>query len=476
MRIVHLFAALMTFGALLLGEWPMRISLPGKTSFGECFSTTRASARHCGIENKGSTMHELLFIIAATTVIYSLISKRIQGSIVTPPMVFTLIGVLTAFVAGDFLNEESSHEVLEFVAELTLVIVLFIDASRIKIPLLIKDYQIPTRLLGVGLPLTVVFGTVAAKLIFPQLSFWEAALLSAVLAPTDAALGQAVVSSPAVPEKIRQSLNVESGLNDGIVLPLVILCASLAGAGEPSDVGGLMIYWAKQVALGPLVGVVVGWFGGRWLERAKKADWLSPSFEKLSGVALALLAWSGALLIDGNGFMAAFVAGMAISCHSDCIGDAMRDFGEAEAQWLTLVTFLLFGATSVLPVLENFEVMFVVYAILSLTVIRMVPVAISLVGLGFHRPTFWFVGWFGPRGLATLLFALTVVSKFEVLHGQLIFNVASVTVVLSTVLHGLSAVPGTKAYSKALKRTCNDQSLERQLASAFPLKFRMFDD
>lgn len=416
-------------------------------------------------------MEELIFVVAAVTVLYSLVSEKIQSTVITSPIVFTAIGILIALFGSRSIDEEYAKEVLEIIAELTLVVVLFIDASRIRLPLLVKDYKVPFRLLGIGLPLTIILGAIAAKLIFPGFSFWEAALLSAILAPTDAALGQAVVSSPIVPEKIRQSLNVESGLNDGIVLPLVILCATLAAMNSDASVGSLMLYWGKQVTLGPLFGVLVGWVGGNLLERAKKANWLSDSFRQLSGVALALLAWSGAILIGGNGFIAAFVAGMAISCHADHIGEAMQEFGEAEGQWLALATFLLFGTVSVVPAFETIQIQYVIYVVLSLTLVRMVPVALALTGLGFQKPTLWFMGWFGPRGLATLLFALLIVSKFDVNHGQQIFNIGIIAVVFSMVAHGLTAVPFSNWYSAALDKVCDDDSMERQAASDHRLKF-----
>lgn len=424
-----------------------------------------------------STMEHLIFILAAVTLLYALVSRLIQSTVITPPMVFTTIGVLFAVPGGEFIEKEKARELLEVIAELTLVIVLFIDASRIRLTLLATDYKVPLRLLGIGLPLTILLGTVVARWIFPEFSWWEAALLSAILAPTDAALGQAVVSSPQVPEKVRQSLNVESGLNDGIVLPLVILFASLAAMGsENADVGSLMVYWGKQVTLGPLVGILTGLFGVLTLERAKTADWLSEEFRQLSGVALALLAWSGAILVGGNGFIAAFVAGLTISSHADHIGEALQEFGEAEGQWLALATFMLFGATAVLPAFESFQSSTAFYVVLSLTVIRMLPAGLSLLGLGFRAPTLWFIGWFGPRGLATLLFALLVVSQFEVPGGQQILNVAMITVVFSIFAHGFSALPASRSYSNSINRICNESSLERQPASDFRTRFRMTDD
>ena len=211
-----------------------------------------------------------------------------------------------------------------------------------------------------------------------------------------------------------------------------------------------MVYWVMQVTLGPLVGIAVGLGGGYLLKVSRKAGWLAENYQRLSGIALALLAWAGALQVGGNGFIAAFVAGMCVSIYSDSIGEAMRDFGEAEGQLLSLTTFLLFGAILIVPAFEAFTIACMIYALLSLTIIRMLPVMLALRGLNLRKPTFWFVGWFGPRGLASLLFALLVVSEFEMPHGETILNFVVATVLLSMTTHGLSAIPGTGLYASQL--------------------------
>ena len=391
-----------------------------------------------------------MFVIASVTIGFALVSNQFERSLITPPMIFTALGVLAYFFLPEMLGELDGRAVLEVVAELTLVVVLFIDASRIRLPLLFRQYRLPLRLLAIGLPLTVLLGAVAAKIIVPELLIWEAALLGAILAPTDAALGQAVVSSKNIPERIRQSLNVESGLNDGIVLPLVMLFAVLSSSNADSTEQNWMVYWVMQVTLGPLVGIAVGLGGGYLLKVSRKAGWLAENYQRLSGIALALLAWTGALQVGGNGFIAAFVAGMCVSIYSDSIGEAMRDFGEAEGQLLSLTTFLLFGAILIVPAFEAFTIACMIYALLSLTIIRMLPVMLALRGLNLRKPTFWFVGWFGPRGLASLQFALLVVSEFEMPHGETILNFVVATVLLSMTTHGLSAIPGTGLYASQL--------------------------
>ena len=391
-----------------------------------------------------------MFVIASVTIGFALVSNQSERSLITPPMIFTALGVLAYFFLPEMLGELDGRAVLEVIAELTLVVVLFIDASRIRLPLLFRQYRLPLRLLAIGLPLTVLLGAVAAKIIVPELLIWEAALLGAILAPTDAVLGQAVVSSKNIPERIRQSLNVESGLNDGILLPLVMLFAVLSSSNADSTEQNWMVYWMMQVTLGPLVGIAVGLGGGYLLKVSRKAGWLAENYQRLSGIALALLAWTGALQVGGNGFIAAFVAGMCVSIYSDSIGEAMRDFGEAEGQLLSLTTFLLFGAILIVPAFEAFTIACMIYALLSLTIIRMLPVMLALRGLNLRKPTFWFVGWFGPRGLASLLFALLVVSEFEMPHGETILNFVVATVLLSMTTHGLSAIPGTGLYASQL--------------------------
>jgi len=348
-------------------------------------------------------MEELLLIFGVVTFLFALVSARFDNLFITPLLVFTGAGVLIALLFWDFVEEEFAKEALEFVAELTLVIVLFIDASRINLPLLIREHKIPVRLLGISLPLTVLLGAIVAGFMFDQFSIWEAALLAAILAPTDAALGQAVVSSPNVPVRIRQSLNVESGLNDGIVLPLVMLFAALASVseGEGAEQSNWLVYWLMQVTLGPLVGIAVGFGGGYLLRLSKRLGLINENFLRLSGVAVALVAWAGAIQVSGNGFIAAFVGGMAISGFADSIGEPLRDFGEAEGQLFGLATFLLFGMIALVPAVENADTHCYLYAALSLTAIRMIPTVLSLIGLKLKPSTIVFLSWFGPRGSLT---------------------------------------------------------------------------
>ncbi len=395
-------------------------------------------------------MHNLALLIVAVGILgFGLISKRAQTSILTPPLVFAALGL--AVSRSGLLDLHLSEDLIHLLAELTLVLVLFTDASRINLGLLRRQHDLPVRLLAVGMPLTVVLGGLAALWLFPGFTLWEAALLAAVLAPTDAALGQAVVSSPRVPVRIRQALNVESGLNDGIALPLVLLLMS-ACAAAVSDAGGAG-YWLRfavlQVTLGPAAGVLVGWLGGRLVERGAQSGWMNHTYQHLAALGLALLAYTGAELAGGNGFIAAFVAGLVLgNTASERLCECLYDFAEAEGQLLTLLVFLVFGLTMVPGAVDHLGWRTLLYAVLSLTVVRLLPVATSLVGARLSRPTVLFLGWFGPRGIASILFGLLVVRDSALAAREEIFEVVLLTVLLSVVAHGVTAYPGSVWYSR----------------------------
>ena len=401
-----------------------------------------------------------LLIIAAAVLAFGVISKRLARSVLTPPMVFVALGIVMGPGGLGWLRLDADGAMLHTLAELTLVVVLFTDAARIDLRVLRRELGLPVRLLGIGMPLTILAGAVLAALLFDEIGIWEAAVLAAILAPTDAALGQAVVSSPKVPLRIRQALNVESGLNDGIALPFVMLFAALAvAAGGAGDVGGAggsaggwAAYWLRQVTFGPLAGIAVGFAGGRVVGWCSRRGWMSHNFQQLAGLALALVAFTGAELIGGNGLIAAFCAGLTIGNTSRGVCRCLYDFAETEGQLLVLLAFLLFGSILVWPALEHVSPVTILYAVLSLTVVRAVPVAISLAGTRVKPITTAYLGWFGPRGLASVLFGLIILEQTNVPHREALFGVVIVTVLMSVVAHGATAYPGAGWYAAHLER------------------------
>jgi sodium/hydrogen antiporter len=396
-------------------------------------------------------------VLAAVVFAFGLVSRQLEGTILTAPIFFVVAGA-TLGPAGLALVEFNldDHTVL-LVSEIALSLILFTDAASINLSVLRQNEGLPLRLLGIGMPLTIALGTASAALLLTDLTFWEAAIVATVLAPTDAALGQAVVSNPRVPVRVRQALNVEAGLNDGLSVPFLALFLTLAVAEEELQPASYWIRFAlEQVGLGILVGVGVGLVGGWLVSWASKREWMSGSFRRLALLALALIAWALADQIGGNGFIAAFVGGLVVGPTVERVGEQLIRFTEAEGQLLNLSVFFIFGVL-VLGAIQPLSWEVALYALLSLTVIRMLPVALSLMGTHLHGISILFAGWFGPRGLASIVLGLIVVEEAPLLPGrEEIEAVVASTVLLSVLLHGVTAAPLSAVYARWIEGMAAD--------------------
>lgn len=387
----------------------------------------------------------------------------------TAPLLFAAFGFVAGSGGFGFASIDVERPAIHVIAELTLILVLFTDAARIDINRVRKDHNLPTRMLLIGLPLAIAAGTFVAAALFPKFSIWEAALLAALLAPTDAALGQSVVSAKTVPLRIRQSINIESGLNDGIALPAVLMFAALAGAAHgENEAGGWLRFGLMQVILGPLTGATIGYAGARLLDAAAERGWATNAFQGIGILSLSVLSYVLAEIIGGNGFISAFVGGLVLgnSLRHPCT--YLFEFMESEGQLLMLITFLVFGAALLPEGLAHVDVRFVVYAVLSLTAIRMVPIALSLLGSGLRMPTYLFLGWFGPRGLASILFVLLILEEADIPHRADILSITVITVALSVVFHGVSSAPLANAYGRLAERM--GECEEGKAVSDMPLR------
>lgn len=381
---------------------------------------------------------------------FALLSRRIEGAPITPPMLFTGAGLAIAYSLQAMGSSESviTESALHTVAELTLVLILAADASRISLKSLVRFRSIPVRLLLLSLPLTIALGAAAGMLILPDIIWVEAALIAAILAPTDAALGASVLAEKSIPLRIRQSLNVESGLNDGISLPAVLFFACFLNLTHQSGEVNWLAFLALQLTLGPLVGVFVGWVGGQLIGVAASRNWITPNYQGVAAMALALVAFAAAEQVGGNGLIAAFVCGLIYGNLRVEYSHFLHEFTETESEVLSQLTFLLFGLAILPHALEHVTPNMILYGLASLTIVRMVPVAISMTGLKLHPPTLGFLGWFGPRGLASLLFALLVLEDLGVESAELIETIVAMTVLMSILLHGLSAGYLSRAYGR----------------------------
>jgi sodium/hydrogen antiporter len=389
-----------------------------------------------------------LAVLALALVAVAAFSGRLAGTPVTPAMVFVGIGLLVGPKVLDEVDLASTSSTVRAVAEATLALVLFSDASRIDLRALRGEVAVPVRLLGVGLPLTIALGAALAAALFGQLTVWEAAILAIVLAPTDAALGQAVVTEPRIPGRIRQGLNVESGLNDGICVPLLFAAVALADVeseiSEGRSAGTLLL---EEIGYGVVGGVAAGVLVATIVVHAGRRGLIAPAWRQVLPAAGAALAYGIAIALGGSGFIAAFVAGMTFRAVLGRDPADLNDLAEDVGNVLGGVTFVLFGAILLGPALGRLSWELVFYAVLSLTVVRLVPVAIAMLRTRARAPTVGFLGWFGPRGLASIVFAVIVVEESALPHQGLIVDAVYLTVGLSVLAHGLTAAPLADRYA-----------------------------
>ena len=391
-----------------------------------------------------------LAIFVLLLFMYSLVSGRLERTIITAPMVFTVAGMLMFPALYEILRPAISSGLFLRLAEVGLVMLLFTDASRTDLKVLQNIRNLPARLLSTGMLLTIFLGAVAARLVFPGLSIWEAGILACILAPTDAGLGQIIVNSPRVPARLRQALNVEAGLNDGLSVPFLLFFMAIAAAGIEGGAASLMQFIVEQLGFGVLVGAAIGVAGGWLLDLSRRKKWMSESFLQIGVVALPLLCLVVSEIVGASMFIAAFVAGLAVQIGFKEAGKHSVEFAEEWGQLLNLSVFFLFG----LVVVHNwpqFTLAAWLYALLSLTVVRMLPVAIALIGTRLSPASVVFMGWFGPRGLASIVLGLVYLEEEMHLPGEPTIQFAViVTVVASIFAHGLSALPGISIYQRKI--------------------------
>ena len=394
-------------------------------------------------------MEWTLAVIALALITFGMISRRVDGTPVTPAMIFVGVGLLVGTQALDLLDTSPTGEWFKVLAEATLTVVLFADASRIDLRTLRREYAVPARLLGFGLPLTIALGAMLAAALFGALSIPEAVVLAVLLAPTDAALGQAVVTEPRLPSRIRQGLNVESGLNDGICVPLlfIVLAVAEADAGDVSSSHALRLV-VEEIGFGVVGGIIAGAIAAVAITFGIKRRLIDQSWLQIVPVAGAGLAYGIATPLGGSGFIAAFVAGMTFGVlRRPSDGGEVTFLTDELGEMLNGVTLLVFGAILLWPALDELSWQIALYAVASLTIVRMLPVAVAMLGTGARHQTVAFLGWFGPRGLASIVFALIVVQEADLPHATTILLTTYATVGLSVLAHGLTAAPLARRYS-----------------------------
>jgi NhaP-type Na+/H+ or K+/H+ antiporter len=383
----------------------------------------------------------LIAVLLSALLLYSLIANKLKGSIITPPMIFLVIGLVVSPIALGVLDFEENRELILLYAEIALVIALFSDAATVDFKSLRKN-RWPALLLTIGLPLTIGLGMVLALVTFAGLTLGEAGLIGAILAPTDAALGQAILHNEHVPARIRQTLDVESGLNDGGAVPffaLFLLLAQVEGGQIPAS--EWIIFTIEQIGFGIVVGLIVGFVGATLINSSMRKGWISPRRRPIALVCLALIAFFLADIVGGSGFIAAYIGGLAVAAYRGDITEELIEYTGVEGEALSLGVFFILGLIFA-SFVDNITWLIVIYAILSLTIARILPVWVSLIRTKLSSKDKLFIGWFGPRGLASIVLVIIALSEAESIPGlAVVVTVVLVTVVISVFAHGITAAP-----------------------------------
>jgi NhaP-type Na+/H+ or K+/H+ antiporter len=388
-----------------------------------------------------------LAILAAFVFLYSVVARRLEKTPSSGAIIFVAFGLVCGPIGLGVIDLDVDADGIRTLAELTLALVLFTDAANANLRVLRFNFRIPERLLLFGLPLTILLGFGFGVLVFEHLALLEIAVLATILAPTDAALGQAVVTNPAVPDRIREGLNVESGLNDGICVPVLLIFLAFAiGSDEANKPIALVLHhFAAEIGIGAGVGSLCVLVGTYIFRLAHGRGWIGEIWMQVTVPALAMTCFAASQALGGSGFIASFVGGLIGGALLPRHKVPLLRAAEGTGDTLALLTWVAFGAVIAGNAADYFAWDTLAYAVLSLTVIRMLPVFVSLTGMGLSVADKLFLGWFGPRGLASIVFIVIVLNE-NLPGGQTLQQTVVWTVILSVVAHGLSANPLASLY------------------------------
>jgi NhaP-type Na+/H+ or K+/H+ antiporter len=409
-----------------------------------------------------------VLIFGTLLFLFGLFSRKIAGTVVTAQMIFLAAGMLLGPIGLNLISLSPKSGLVLGIIKVALVLTFFSDASLIGLHSLFLKERLSGRLLFLGLPLTICLGAALAASLFADITLIEAVLIGVILAPTDASLAQKVVEERKVPTLVRKGLIIESGLNDGAVMPLFIFVIALEAVDELNKpLGTFLTIALEQIGFGILVGIVIGLVGGWLFSRAFLSGSMSEIYYRTGFVTLALISWIVAEEMGGSGFVAAFVAGLAIRTTCRKVTDEEVILPKAEGNTLSLAVLFTMGVMSV-EYLHLVDLKIFAYAVLSLTVVRMLPVVISLIGSHLDIRTGLFIGWFGPRGLASIVLMLIAIEKLEGIKVSGTIGMAVITtVIISVFVHGITSGPASNWYARIVA-TLPPDAPEKENVKEFP--------
>jgi NhaP-type Na+/H+ or K+/H+ antiporter len=397
-------------------------------------------------------VHQTTPLVLAVLVLgYALISEKVNRSYIAPALIFLLLGMALGPFGLHLLDAGPGTEGYTVLAQLALTVILFNQAANLRFDGIRLHGPVTLRLLVIGIPLTVVLGALTAAVLLPVLPWWEAVCLAAIVAPTEVALIEALLDDRRIPERVRHALSVESGFYDGFALAILLTALALASEqADRSDVNWTWFIFSTEF-LSLLAGAAVGLVGGLVVAWSRSRDWMSDIWAQLATLALAFICFGLGEWIQASGFVAAFTGGLAFSfvAKRKAAAPLSTQVCDATAQLLELLVFAMFGAFAVIDGWRRADWRIVLFALLALFAVRIVAVLVAFVRTGLPTPDRLFIGWFGPRGIGTVVLGLLVVNRGDILHADVIATAVVVTVTLSLVLHSLTTAPGIRSLAAA---------------------------
>ena len=395
---------------------------------------------------------EALLLFGGLLAIVAALSGLIRGTVLSASVLSVALGIGLA-AAGVVHVDATDQSIVELI-ELALVLTLFSDGMFVERELLRRHWSPVARALIIAMPITMALLALGAKALFPTLTWPEAFLLAAVLSPTDPVVTSAVVTSRLVPSAVRHTLNLESGLNDGLALPFVLFFLVLAApGGNPGTEAAKLV---GEAAVGAAIGIALGYLGGR-LHHRLPGGGLTARYEGIYSVGFALVAFGLSDVTIGNGLIAAFVCGIAMGAAEREVPEGFVEFAENASAIFQVLTFFVFGGLIVATGFDHSIPPLVLFVAFALLVARPVAVMLSFLRTGIPHPQKLFMAWFGPKGVASMLFALFVL-KSQVGNGELIFDIAAIAIIASIGAHGLTDTLGARWMARRTGLSKNSQA------------------
>lgn len=390
------------------------------------------------------------FVLTVLVLGYAVVSGLVSRWYVAPALIFMGLGMALGPFGLHLLDAGPGTEGYTVLAQLALTVILFNQAARLDLGTVLQRGRVTFRLLVVGIPLSLLLGALTAALLLPVLPWWEAVCLAAIVAPTEVALIDALLEDTRIPERVRHALSVESGFNDGFALAALLAAVALASARTDPHPAHWAWFMFRTEFVSLVLGVVVGAIGGLVITWSHRRGWMSDTWAQLATLAVALICFELGEQLHASGFVAAFTGGLAFAVialrSSTTVPTQVSD---ATAQLLELLVFAMFGAFAVIDGWQHAGWRVVLFSILALFAVRIVAVSVALAGTDLSRYSRLFIGWFGPRGIGTVVLGLLVIGRGDIEHTDLIAQAGVITVTLSLVLHSVTAPFGIRRYASA---------------------------